>query len=289
MRTTWNGNISFGLVNIPVGLAPATKPAARQADVSFRMLHRDCKTPIKQKRWCPSHDREVEADEIVKGWEIAKGEFVIVEDADLEAIERDSTSRSIEITRFVGVDDVDPIYFDRTYFLVPAAQPPARRPYVLLLRAMSETGMAAIGKFVQAGKEKLCLIRPKGDSLALETLFLAEDVYSQAEIDEAVSETEVKEAELDLARQVIESLVGEFEPKEDLVSEYRRDLRELLEAKLAGEEVARPEPVPETPVVDLMEALKRSVAEAKRRKPTGEGRPKAPAARKKRAAARRSA
>ena len=267
MRTTWNGAISFGLVNIPVGLAPATKPAARQSDVAFRMLHRECKTPIKQKRWCPHHDREVSPDEIVKGWEVSKGEFVVVEDAELEALERDATSRSIEITRFVPLDEVDPIYFDRTYLLVPAAQPPARRPYVLLLAAMRETRMAAIGRFVQAGKEKLCLIRPKGDSLALETLFLAEDVYSQAEIDEVVGETEVKEAELELARQVIASLSGDFEPQDELVSEYRQDLEALLEAKLAGEEIARPEPVPEAPVVDLMEALKRSVAEVKRRSP----------------------
>ena len=267
MRTTWNGSISFGLVSIPVGLAPATKPVARQSDVSFRMLHRECKTPIKQKRWCPVHDREVGPDEIVKGWEVSKGEFVIVEEAELEALERSSDSRSIDITRFVPLDSVDPIYLDRTYFLVPAGQPAQRRPYVLLLEAMRETSMGAIGRFVQAGREKLCLIRPKGDALALETLFLAEDVYSQAEIDEAVSDTEVKDAELGLARQVIESLVGEFEPREELVSEYRRDLRSLLEAKLAGEEIERPEPVPEeTPVVDLMEALKRSVAEAEKRK-----------------------
>ena len=92
MRTTWNGSISFGLVSIPVGLAPATKPAARQSDVSFRMLHRECKTPIKQKRWCPVHEQEVPAEEIVKGWEISKGEFVVVEDAELEAIERSSDS-----------------------------------------------------------------------------------------------------------------------------------------------------------------------------------------------------
>jgi DNA end-binding protein Ku len=109
------------------------------------------------------------------------------------------------------------------------------------------------------------LIRPKGDALALETLFLAEDVNSQAEIDEAVAESELRDAELGLARQVIESLAGEFEPK-DLTSDYRRDLRAMLEAKLAGEEIARPEPVPEAPVVDLMEALRRSVAEAKDRK-----------------------
>ena len=129
MRTTWNGSLSFGLVSIPVGLAPATKPAARQSDVSFRLLHRECSTPIKQKRWCPTHDREVTQDEIVRGFEIAMGQYVIVEDADLEAIERSVASRSIEITRFVQEDVVDPIYYDRTYFLVPAAAPAQRRPY----------------------------------------------------------------------------------------------------------------------------------------------------------------
>jgi DNA end-binding protein Ku len=265
MRTTWNGSISFGLVNIPVGLAPATKPAARQSDVSFRMLHSECLTPIKQKLWCPFHDREVSRDEVVKGWEVSKGEFVVVEDAELEALERSSDSRSIGVTRFVPVDSVDPIYLDRTYFLVPVAQPAARRPYALLLAAMRETGMAGIGRFVQSGREKLCLIRPRGDALALETLFLAEDVYSQAEIDEAVSEVGVQDPELGLARQVIESLVGDFDPGE-LTSDYRRDLRALLEAKLAGEEIRRPEPVPETPVIDLMEALKKSVAEAQKQK-----------------------
>jgi DNA end-binding protein Ku len=265
MRTTWNGSISFGLVNIPVGLAPATKPAARQSDVSFRLLHRECGTPIKQKRWCTVHDREVGPDELVKGWEVAKGEFVIIEEADLEALERQDTSRSIEINAFVELDDVDPIYFDRTYFLAPAANAAARRPYVLLLNAMRETGRAALGRFVLAGKEKLVLIRARGDALALETLFVAEDVHSQAEIEEAVGDTKVKDAELDLARQVIESLEGDFEP-EELQSEYRRDLRAMLEAKLAGEEIARPEPVTEdAPVVDLMEALRQSVADASKR------------------------
>ena len=280
MRTTWNGAISFGLVTIPVGLAPATKPAARQSDVAFRMLHRECKTPIKQRRWCPVHEQEVPSEELVKGWEVTKGEFVIVEDADLEAIEQRDTSRTIEITRFVGADDVDPIYYDRTYFLAPASAAAARRPYVLLLNAMRETGMAALGTFVLAGKEKLCLIRPKGDALALETLFVNEDVYSQAEIDEAVDETDVKDAELDLAKQVIGSLAGEFEPDE-LRSEYRSNLRAMLEAKLAGEEIARPEPVPETPVVDLMEALKRSVAEAQKRKPAAAKPARAPRSRAK--------
>jgi DNA end-binding protein Ku len=267
MRTIWNGSISFGLVNIPVGLALATTPKAKQSDVSFRTLHRECRTPIRQKRWCPTHEREVGPDEIVKGWEVTKGEFVVVEDADLEAIQQHDDSRSIDITRFVPLDEVDPVYLDRTYFLAPSSTPAQRRPYVLLLEAMKQANMGAIGRFVLRGAEYFSFIRPKGDALVLETLFLAEDVRSQAEIDEAVAGTEVKEAELDLARQVMDSLVGDFEP-EELHSQYRSGLRQMLEAKLDGQEIAKPEPAPETPVVDLMEALKRSVAEAHDRKAT---------------------
>ena len=266
MRTIWNGSISFGLVNIPVGMALATKAVARQSDVSFRTLHRECMTPIKQKRWCPTHEREVERDELVKGWEVTKGEFVVVEDADLEAIMEIDDSKAIQITRFVDASEVDPVYFDRTYYLAPAREAAAQRPYVLLLRAMQETGKAAIGRFVRQGSEHLCLIRPKGDSLALETMFLAEDVNSQAEIEEAVSESDVKKPELDLARQVIDSLAGEFDANE-LTSEYRQNLRAMLEAKLEGREIAKPEPVAETPVVDLMDALRKSVEEVKGEKP----------------------
>jgi len=287
MRTIWNGSISFGLVNIPVGLALATKPAARQSDVSFRQLHRECMTPIKQKRWCTVHEREVERDEIVKGWEVAKGEFVVVEDADLEAIMEIDDSKAIEITRFVDASEVDPVYFDRTYYLAPAKEPAAQRPYVLLLRAMQETGKAALGRFVRQGAEHLCLIRPKGDTLALETMFLAEDVNSQAEIEEAVAEAKVKAPELGLARQVIDSLVGDFDPQE-LTSEYRQNLRAMLEAKLAGQEVARPEPVPETPVIDLMEALKRSVEEVKDAKPDRKAKAAPKGGSRKRVAARKS-
>ena len=233
MRTTWNGSLSFGLVTIPVGLAPATTPKARASDVTFRTLHRECMTPIKQKRWCPVHDREVPSDELVKGWEVSKGQFVVVEDADLEAIEQRDTSRAIEISRFVPLAEVDPLFFDRTYYLAPSSAEAQRRPYVLLLDAMKETGMAAIGRMVIRGNENFVLIRAKGDALVLETLFLAEDVRSQAEIDEAVEAVDVKEPELELARQLIDSLVGEWEP-ESLHSEYRQDLRKLLEAKLAG-------------------------------------------------------
>ena len=263
MRITWNGSLTFGLVTIPVGLAPATKPAARQSDVSFRLLHRECLTPIKQKRWCPKHDREVGPDELVKGWEVAKGQFVVVEEEELEALEQRDDSRSIEVSQFVPLTEVDPIWLDRTYFLVPAATPAQRRPYRLLLQAMREAGVGGIGRFVRSGRESLCLVRARGDALVLETLFLAEDVYSQAEIEEAVEATDVKKTELGLAQQLIDGLAGSFDPAA-LTSGYRQDLRALLEAKLRGEEVAVPEPVAETaPVIDLMEALKASVAAAK--------------------------
>jgi DNA end-binding protein Ku len=265
MRTIWNGSLSFGLVNIPVGLALATSPKARASDVSFRQLHRECLTPIRQKRWCTGHDREVGPDEIVKGWEVAKGEFVVVEDADLEAIQLADDSRAIDITRFVPIDQVDPVYFDRTYYLAPSNTVAQRRPYVLLLEALKDTNMAAVGRFVLRGQETFCLIRPRGEALALETMFLAEDVNSQAEIEEAVDASTVKEPELDLARQVIDSLVADFEPTE-LQSVYRSNLRELLEAKLAGQEIATPEPVEtEAPVIDLMEALRASVAQASKK------------------------
>jgi DNA end-binding protein Ku len=265
MRTIWNGSISFGLVNIPIGLALATQ----RSDVAFRTLHRECGTPIKQKRWCPHHEREVEADELVKGWEVAKGEFVIVEEADLESVAL-QRSQSIDILRFVALEDVDPMYFDKTYYLAPSSADAAKRPYVLLLRAMQDTGMAAVGKFVLWGKENLCLIRAQGDTLALQTLFFHDDVRSKAEIEESVENIELKKPELDLAAQVIQSLVGEWNP-EDFENEYRRDMKAMLEAKLAGETLTRPEPAAETPVVDLMDALRRSVAEVQERKGGGNG------------------
>ena len=280
MRTIWNGSINFGLVNIPIGLAVAQQ----RKDTAFRTLHRECGTPIKQKRYCPVHERDVEADELVKGWEFAKGQFVLVEESDLEAVAL-QRSQSVDIVRFVPVDQVDPIYFDRAYYLAPAGPEAQRRPYVLLLRAMQDAGMAAVGKFVLWGKENLCLIRPLGESLVLETLYFAEDIRPRAEIDEAVEETDVKDPELAMARQLVESLVGDFDP-EDYQNEYRNELRAMLEAKVAGQEIARPEPAPEAPVVDLMEALKQSVAQAQKGKdkPSAAKRKKPSSARKRAAA-----
>ena len=202
MRTTWNGSISFGLVSIPVGLAPATRrrPAVRRAvpDAPPRVPDADQAEAL-----VPRARRRGRPDELVRGWEISKGQFVPVEDAELEALEQRDTSRAIEITRFVAAGEVDPVYFDRTYYLVPAGTEAQRRPYALLLEAMREDGVVGIGSFVLAGKEKLCLIRPKGDALALETLFVAEDVKARTRSTRPSRDDEVKKEELALARQLI--------------------------------------------------------------------------------------
>jgi DNA end-binding protein Ku len=276
VRTIWNGSLSFGLVTIPVGLAVAQQ----RQDVSFRTLHRECGTPIKQKRWCPFHEREVDADELVKGWEFAKGQYVIVEDSDLEAVAL-KRSRSIELLRFVPLDQVDPLYYDRAYYLAPAADDVGRRPYALLVKALEETAMAAVGKFVLWGKENLSLVRPLDSALVLELLYYAEDIRPANEIIDAVEATDVTEAELAMARQLVESLAGGFDPS-DYRNEYRNELKAMLEAKLAGREVVAPEPVPEAaPPVDLVAALKQSIAQAKGEKPPA----KRPSTRRRKAAA----
>ena len=229
------------------------------------MLHRECLTPIKQKRLCPVHEVELAPEEIVRGWEVAKGQFVPDRGRrargarELRHLAARSRSRSSS-----RAEEVDPVYFDRTYYLVPAATEAQRRPYALLLEAMRASGVVGLGSFVLAGKEKLCLIRPKGNALALETLFLAEDVKGQEEIDEPVAATGVKKEELALAQQIISGLEGSFEP-EALKSDYRAKLRELLEAKLEGHEFSEPAAAAEemAPVVDLMAALRASVAASK--------------------------
>lgn len=259
MRSIWNGSLSFGLVTIPVGLAVAQQ----RQDVSFRTLHRECGTPIKQKRYCPLHERDVEGDELVKGWEIAKGQFVLVEDSDLESVAL-TRSRSIELLRFVDLSEVDPVYFDRAYYLAPADDEVARRPYVLLLEALRKTGMAAVGRFVLWNRENLCLVRASDGALVLETLYFAEDVRSAEEIREGVSGVEVKNDELAVAQQLVESLAGSFVP-EDFVNEHRAQIRALLEAKRDGEEIVVAEEAAEpAPVIDIMGALKESLARAKK-------------------------
>ena len=192
MRITWNGSLTFGLVSIPVGLAPATKPAARQSDVSFRLLHRECLTPIKQKRWCPKHDREVGPDEIVKGWEVAKGQFVVVEEAELEALERhDDSRRSTSRSSSRSARSIPSGSTERTSSF-RALRRRSGGPTGCCSRRCGRPASVRSAASSARAASRSASCAPEVDALVLETLYLAEDVYSQAEIEEAVEETDVK-------------------------------------------------------------------------------------------------
>ena len=259
MRSVWNGTISFGLVNIPISLGVATQ----RSDPKFRTLDAETNQPIRQQMVSTARDDAVvERTETVKGYEVGKGQFVVVTDEELDsvAVER---RRTIDIVSFIDVDEVDPVYYDRTYYVAP--QEAANKPYTLLLEALKETGKAAVGKLVLSSKEHLVLLRPAGDALAIELLFYPEDVRieTREEIEEVVHDTKVAKPELDMAKQLVESLSREFDPNE-FENEHKRDLMQLIEKKLAGEEISvAPEPEERQPVPDLMAALQASLEQAK--------------------------
>jgi DNA end-binding protein Ku len=278
MRSIWKGTISFGLVNIPIALGVATQ----RSDVKFRTLDAETNQPIRQQMVSAARDDAVvERTETVKGYEVGKGQFVVVTDEELEsvAVER---RRTIDIVSFIDIGEVDPVYYDRTYYVAP--QEAANKPYTLLLQALKETGKAAVGKLVLSSKEHLVLLRPSGDALAIELLFYPEDVRPKDEIEDIVHDTEVAGAELEMAKQLVESLSRAFEPGE-FENEHKRDLIALIEKKLAGEEITMaPEPERREPVPDLMAALQASLEQAKGEKRKG-GATKASSAKKKKASA----
>lgn len=257
MRAIWNGYVSFGLVTIPVSVGLAQQ----RKDVSFRTLSKATMRPVRQKRWDPERDVEVGPDDTVRGWEYAKGQYVAVEDEELErfAAPREKT---IDIVQFVELPEVDPVYFEKAYWIEP--QERAERPYALLAKAMEQSGRAAVGRFVLSTKEHLVLVRPMDGALTLETLYYPEDVRmaEHRQIAERVAGVAVEERELDLALQLINGLARPFAP-EEYPNRTRAALLEFLEAKAAGQEpVALPEEPEPARVVDLMEALKASLAAA---------------------------
>ena len=255
MRAIWKGFISFGLVTIPVGIGIAQQ----RKDVSFRNLSRESMTPVKQKRWDPAREAEVGQDDIVKGYEVGKGRYVTVEDDELERFAA-RQEKTIEILEFVNLAEIDPVYFERAYWVEP--QERAERPYALLLQAMEQAGRGAIGRFVLSTKQHLVLLRSSDGALVLELLYWPEDirVSDREEIAERVEGVEVREEELQIADQLIESLTHPFD-----ASKYRNEMREalleFLEAKAEGQEPVLPAETAEpAPVVDLMAALKASLA-----------------------------
>src|SRR5918998_4024439 len=260
MRSIWKGTISFGLVNIPISVAIATQ----RSDPSFRTLDRETLQPIKQQLFSPARGEVVPRDETIKGYEVSKDQFLPVSNEELEsvAVER---RRTIDLVAFVDLGEVDPVFYDRTYYLEP--QEGAHKPYALLVEAMKRTGKAALGKIVMSSREHVVLLRPAGDALVAELLFYPEDVRPKEEIDDRVRDVEVTDAELSMATQLVESLARPFEPSE-FENEHKRELLALIERKLAGEEVPVPvEAPPAEPVPDLMAALKASIDQAQT--PTG--------------------
>ena len=255
MRAIWKGFISFGLVTIPVGIGIAQQ----RREVSFRNLSRESMVPVKQKRWDPVRDVEIGPDEMIKGYEIAKGQFVTVEDDELARFSANQ-EKTIEILEFVDLADIDPVYFERAYWVEP--QERAERPYALLMRAMERSGRGAIGRFVLSTKEHLVLLRVMDGAMVIETLYYPEDIRvgEHREIQDRVEAIEVKDEELAIADQLIDSLTREFDATK-YRNETRRSLLEFLEAKADGQTPVIPEELGEpAPVVDLMAALKASLA-----------------------------
>ena len=260
-RSIWTGTISFGLVTVPVKLYSAVN----RKTVRFHQLHGPTGVRIQQKRVDPSTGDEVAYEDIVKGFELSPERYVVIEPGELEAIEPKKT-RTIEIEDFVALDEIDPIFYDHPYYLAPG--PGGAKPYRLLLDAMRESGKVAVARVVIRSKEQLVAIRPLGDVLGMSTMLFADEVVDPSTVDEleAAADVDTTARELDIAKQLIDSLANTFDPS-GYHDQYREQVLDLIERKAAGEQIAiQPEAEPEAePVPDLMAALKASLDQARGR------------------------
>ncbi len=248
----WKGHLTFGLISIPIRLFSA----ARGERISFNQLHKECHTRLRQPLFCPTCNRMVERSEVVKGYEYEKDQYVLFTDEELEKIAPPS-ARTMEILEFVKQDEVDPLHFDASYFATP--EEAGQKAYRLLVDAMEETGYAAIAKLCMHQREYTVIIRPRASGLTLHTMFYVNEIRQVAEYGQT-DKIELKEQEKKLARQLIESLAAPFEPQK-YHDGFQESQKTLIEAKLKGQEVtAAPQPQL-APVIDLMEALKKSLSE----------------------------
>jgi DNA end-binding protein Ku len=257
-RSIWSGAISFGLVNVPVKLYSATSPKT----VRFHQLSSKTGARIRQKRVDPSTGDEVPFEDIVKGYELSPDRYVLIEPEELDALDPKAT-KTIDIEEFVDLSDIDPIFYDHSYYLAPATG--GAKAYRLLLEAMREAGKVAIGRVVIRSKQQLCALRPSDDVMALSTMLFGDEVLSPDRIDEldALGEAEATKRELTMAQQLIASLSADFDPTR-YHDEYRERVLDLIERKAAGEEIAvQPEAEDTTPAPDLMAALEASLAEVR--------------------------
>ena len=259
MHTVWKGAISFGLVHVPVKMYTATE----DKDISLRYVHKECGTPLNYVRKCPHCDTEVAWEEISRGYEYEKGKFVLFEKDELEALHGE-TNKEIQIVDFVDLSEIDPIYFQKTYYLSPADT--GMNAYQLLMEALRQTGKIGIAKVAIRTKTTLAAIRIIDRCIAMETIYYPDEIRSVSQVPNLPEKTEVQEKELEMAKMLIDHLTTPFEP-EKYQDEYRNRLIELIDKKVAGEEIKVAPVAEKTNVIDLMAALKASLEAAQSKEP----------------------
>jgi DNA end-binding protein Ku len=252
--STWKGFLSFGLISIPIRLSPA----ARTERISFNQLHKVCHTRLKQPLFCPTCNRIVERSEIEKGYEYEKDQYLLFSEDELEKAEPES-ARNMEILEFVKVAEIDPLYFDASYYVAP--EEGGEKAYALLLDAMQKSGYAAVAKLSMHNREHIVIVRPRKDGLTLHTMFYANEIRSADA--GSTTKTEIKDAERALAQQLIKNLAAPFQP-DKYNDGYQMRLREMIEDKAKGREIAAVPHVQRAPVIDLMAALKKSLEDSER-------------------------
>ncbi len=250
MAATWRGFLTFGLISIPIDLSPA----ARTDRISFNQLHSVCHSRLRQPLFCPTCDRFVERSEVEKGYEYEKDQYLLFKKEELEEIEPES-AKTMEILQFVKADEIDPVYFDSSYYATPKQE--GTRAYHLLLNAMSKTGYAGVAKVTMFGRENIIIIRARENGLILHTMFYPHEVRSAGE-SAVASKSELKERESKLAMQLIETLASPFQP-DQFSDSYQEVLQKLIDAKAHGQKLAVVPHAKRAPVIDLMEALKQSL------------------------------
>jgi len=255
--SVWSGYLTFGLISMPVRLFSG----ARSSGISFNMLHRDDLTRVKQQLYCPTDNRVIERSEVVKGYEYRKNEYVVIEPDEIKKIEP-KTAKTMEILEFVKAEDVDPVYFESSYYMLP--EEAGRRPYALLTKALEESDYVAIAKLTMHNREYTVFLRPHDGGLMLHTMYYEEEVRKVEGF--GAPDVELKEAEVKVAHQLIEALATEWEP-EKFHDEFQENPKKLIQTKLEGGKIAEVEkPKKMAPVVDLMAALKESLAQMEGRK-----------------------
>jgi DNA end-binding protein Ku len=270
MRPIWKGHLTFGLVTIPIKLYTATEAK----DIRFRLLHKSCMTPIQNKRYCPHHEAIVEWNDVVRAYEYAKGKFVPVTEDELENVPLE-TAGTVSVTAFVNLEEIDPIYYERSYYLAPDEG--GQKAFRLLHDVLGEAARVAVGKVVIREKEHLVSVRPRDGTLVMSVLFYADEVRAIEDIPEFPIQTKIHPNEKKMALQLVDGLTASFNPAE-YHDDYREALQKVITAKIEGEEIVGVPVRKETKVVDLMDALRRSLKATEKEKPARRERTTAPRA-----------